>query len=60
MSCNYETYCTIYGLLSYGFGSPEGSRTLHCAVRGRRLNRLTTGPYDLQVELYVKMRYYAI
>ena len=30
-------------------GSPEESRTLHCAVRGRRLNRLTTGPNDLQL-----------
>ncbi len=31
----------------FSFGSPKGNRTPDSAVRGRRLNRLTMGPYFL-------------
>ncbi len=30
----------------FSIGSPEGNRTPDSAVRGRRLDRLTTGPYS--------------
>ena len=30
----------------FSFGSPKGNRTPDSAVRGRRLNRLTMGPFE--------------
>ena len=31
-------------------GDPYGNRTHVCGVRGRRLNRLTNGPYTLRID----------
>ena len=32
-------------LINTNYGDPYGNRTHVCGVRGRRLNRLTNGPY---------------
>ena len=35
----------FYGFYQTAIGDLAGNRTRDCAVRGRRLNRLTTRPY---------------
>ena len=34
-------------------GDPDENRTRDTAVKGRCLNRLTTGPYKVQTELHL-------
>ena len=46
-----QPFVGMISFLSMKDGDPYGNRTHVCGVRGRRLNRLTNGPYTLRIDI---------